>query len=344
MTIKIPPWFTNKFPPEKMEKFCHEEWCLEFFRQVIAKHGTSIFFTGTPGSGKSQKDRYFLQYFAPFETIIKWDTGKGDIQLLFDMGIPIRVLVPWGCKFEMRGPVPPDIEVVPVPVPSMMFRLIKPKVINIISLRNYFLDEKNLKTYVGDMYKNFLLRLRLGEFDEWLPATNDNDEAHVVLGNLRIDSSSDGKQTGQEIANILKECRSKGLRWIIISQGFYDLVGTARENTPCYVVGRGTIVDKRDNPIINYLSGFARTCESKHGWIVLPNGRYYGTTCPIPFPFFEAMKTRIIYRGYVDEEKDQADEFEMMPDHAGLYSHHMVKPEDGLPIPSRFAYQGVEQE
>jgi hypothetical protein len=304
----------------------------------------SIFFTGTPGSGKSQKDRYFLQYFAPFETIIKWDTGKDDIQLLFNMGIPIRVLIPWGCKFEMRGEIPPDIEIIPVPTPGMMFNQIKPKQINIISLRNYFIDEKNLKAYVREMYKNYLLRLRLGEFDEWLPAVNDNDEAHVVLGNLRIDSSAEGKQTWQEIANILKECRSKGLRWIIISQGFYDLVGTARENTPCYVVGRGTICDKRDNPIINYLSGFARSCESKHAWIVLPNGKYYGRTSPIPFPLFESMKTRIIYRGFVDEEKDLIEEPEIQPGDAGLYSHLLTKPNESPIILSWFEFQGVEQE
>ncbi|MFA4859167.1 hypothetical protein [Methanoregula sp.] len=327
-----------------MRKFCHEEWCLEFFKQVIQTKGTSIFFTGTPGSGKSQKDRYFLQYFAPFETVIKWDTGKDDIQLCFTLGKPVQILIPLGCKFEMRGEVPAEYVITPVPIPEITWRLIKPGWINIISMRNYYLDEKNLKSDVRAMFKNFLLRLRLDEFKNWLPAVFDADEAHVILGNLRIDASADGKQTGQDVANILKECRSKGLRWLIISQGYYDIQGTARENTPCYVVSRGTVVDRRDNPKLNYLSGFARSCESKHGWIVLPNGDHYGKTSPIPFPYFEPMKTRIIYRGFVDEEKDMADDSEMLRGDPGVFASQMFEPEHSPAIPSRYAvYDGVNQ-
>jgi len=344
MSIKIPPWFTAQFEEVKMQKFCHEEWCLEFFEQVVMRKGTSIFFTGSPGSGKSQKDRYFLQYFAPFETIIKWDTGKDDIQLVFTLDRPIQVLIPYGCSFEMRGTLPKDYIITPVPVPEIMFRLIKSGYINIISLRNYFIDEKNLKAYVRAMFKGFLLRLRLDQFDGWLPALLDLDEVHVILGNLRIDSSSDGKQTGQEIANILKECRSKGLRWFIISQGFYDVQGTARENTPCYVVSRGTLVDRRDNPKLNYLSGFARQCESRHGWILLPNGDYFGKTSPIPFPYFEPMKTRIIYRGFVDEEKDVPDTIEMWGGDTGIFGSQMIPPEQSPEIPSRYTvFEGVKE-
>lgn len=344
MTIKIPPWFTSQFDEEKMRRFCHEEWCLEFFKQVIAVKGMSIFFTGTPGSGKSQKDRYFLQYFAPFETVLKWDTGKDDIQLVFTLGKPIQILIPWGCQFEMRGELPAEYVITPVPTPEMMFRLIKPGWINIISLRNFFLEEKTLKAYVRAMFRNFLLRLRLDEFKDWLPAVLDADEAHVLLGNLRIDASIDGKQTGQDVANILKECRSKGLRWLIISQGFYDIQGTARENVPCYVVSRGTNVDRRDNPRLNYLSGFARSCESKHGWIVLPNGDYFGKTSAIPFPLFEPMKTRIIYRGFVDEQKDMPEESEMWRGDAGVYAPNMIEPEKSPAIPSRYSVEGIGDE
>ena len=334
---KIPPWFTNAFPPEKMKVFCETEWCRQFFKQVIARKGTSMFFTGTPGSGKTQKDRYFLQYFAPFETIIKWDTGKDDIQLLFTLGKPIQILVPIGCQFEMSGEIPENCEITPVPVPEYMFRLIKPGYINVISVRNYFIEPSNLKAYVRAMFRNFLLKLRLGDFDAWLPAALSADEAHDLLGNLRIDNSADGKMTGQVVANILKECRSKGLRWLITTQGFYDIVGTARENIPCYVVSRGTQVDHRDNPKLNYLSGFARTCESKHGWILLPNGDHYGKTSPIPFPYFEPMKTRIIYPGFVDVERDDLENTEINNCDPGVFASRMVKPVKPLEIPSRFA-------
>lgn len=334
---RVPPWFTEAFPADKMEAFCHTEWCRQFFKQVISRKGTSMYFTGTPGSGKTQKDRYFLQYFAPFETIIKWDTGKDDIQLAFTLGKPIQILIPIGCHFDMRGEIPEDCEITPVPVPEYMFRLIKPGYVNIISVRNYFIEEKALKTYVREMFRNFLLKLRLGDFDAWLPAALSADEAHVLLGNLRIDNSADGKQTGQDVANILKECRSKGLRWLITSQGFYDIVGTARENVPCYVVSRGTQVERRDNPKLNYLSGFARSCESKHGWIVLPNSDHFGKTSPIPFPYFEPMKTRIIYRGFVDEVREMKEDTGLLGADPGIYASQMIPKETEPVLPSRFA-------
>lgn len=336
---KIPPWFTDRFPEEKMEAFCSTRWCRQFFKQVIARHGTSMYFTGTPGSGKTQKDRYFLQYFAPFETIIKWDTCKDDIQLVFDLGKPIQVLVPIGHHFEMFGEIPENCIITPVPVPEFMFRLIKPGYVNIISIRNAFIDTKNLKKYVRAMFKNFLLKLRMGDFDSWLPATFSADEAHVLLGNLRIDNSADGKKTGQDLANILKECRSKGLRWLITSQGFYDIVGTARENVPCYVVSRGTIVENRDNPRLKYLSGFARSCESKHGWIVLPNGDYYGKTSPIPFPYFKPMETRIIYSGFVDRMPDTNTFIETEEVNLGLFADRVKSPEIQPVIPSYYEIQ-----
>jgi hypothetical protein len=216
--------------------------------------------------------------------------------------------------------------------------MIRPGAINIISLRNFFLEEKNLKRYVRAMFGGFLLHLRLDRFKTWLPAVMSVDEAHVILGNLRIDRSPDGMATGQDTANILKECRSKGLRWLIVSQGFYDLQGTARENTPCYIISRGTIVEKRDNPTLNYLSGFARTCESKHGWIVLPNGEYYGKESPIPFPLFEGAKIRVIYRGFYDEHKDLMDPLEIWDQvDPGLYAERMIPGEPAPVIPSRYA-------
>lgn len=324
-----------------MDRFCATPWCIALFRQVIAVKGSSLFLTGNPGSGKSQKKRHFLKYFAPFETVIDWDTGKDDLQLMFTLGKPIRILIPYGCKMELRGEPPVPVQVVPVPTPELFFDMIEPGSINVISLRNYFLDEKNLKRYVRQMFKSFLLKLRLNRFKAWLPAVMAVDEAHVILGNLRIDKSTEAMQTGQDAANILKECRSKGLRWLIVSQGFYDLQGTARENIQCYIVCRGTIVEKRDHPVLNYLSGFARSCETKEGWIVLPNGDYYGKNGPIPFPYYEPAKVRIIYRGFVDEEKDLPDE-EMTGIDQGIYSQFMKAEEPEQAIPSR--YEVIEDE
>ncbi len=314
MSIKIPPWFTNQFTDERMEKFCHSEFGLELFKQFIAIKGTSMFITGNPGSGKSQKEKYFSELLAQFETLIPWDTGKEDILPYFNFGKPIQFLIPYGCRLDVKGDLPVECQVTPVMAPEQFFEHIRKDWINIISVRNFFVDEKEMKKYVKDIFRGFLLKARLGQFESWTPAVIVADEAHAIMGSLRIDRSVEAQQTGQDAANILKEVRSKEIRWIIISQGFYDLQGTARENTPCYVVCRGTIVDKRDNPTINYLSGFARTCEPRNGWVVLPNGQYYGRSSPIKFPFYPCPPgIRLVYHQFADLMKDTEDE-ELFPE------------------------------
>jgi len=305
MSIKIPPWFTSRFPEERMQKFCHSEFGLELFKQFLSIKGSSLFIMGNPGSGKSQKEKYFTELLCEIETIISWDTGKDDVLPYFNFGKPIQFLIPYGCELKIKGNLPVECIITPVMAPEMFFDFIRKDWINIISIRNFFQDEKELKKYVRAMFKGFLLKARKGEFASWTPATFVADEAHVIMGSLRIDKSSESQQTGQDAANILKEVRSIGIRWIIISQGYYDLQGTARENTPSYVVCRGTIVDRRDNPNINYLSGFARRCDPRHGWVVLPNGDYFGRYSPITFPYYPAPAgVSIIYSGFEDTEKD----------------------------------------
>lgn len=314
MSIKIPPWFTKQFSEERMQSFCHSEIGLELFKQFIAIKGTSMFITGNPGSGKSQKSDYFIELLCPFETIIFWDTGKEDVLPLFNFGKPIQFLIPFGCRLDIKGDLPVECIITPVMAPECFFDLVKKDWINIISIRNFFADEREMKIYVKKMFKGFLLKARLGQFEAWTPAAIVADEAHAIMGSLRIDRSVEAQQTGQDAANILKEVRSKEIRWIIISQGYYDLQGTARENTPCYVVCRGTICDKRDNPTINYLSGFARTCEPRHGWVVMPNGEYYGRTSPIKFPYYPSPSgIRLVYHQFADLLKDTEDE-ELFPE------------------------------
>lgn len=289
-----------------MQKFCHSEFGLELFKQFLAMVGTHMFIMGNPGSGKSQKLAYFIELLCRLETIIYWDTGKDDVLPLFNFGKPIQFLIPFGCKLEIRGDLPVECIITPVMAPEQFFDNIRKDWINVISVRNFFIDEKEMKKYVRAMFKGFLLKARLGSFIGWTPAAIVADEAHAIMGSLRIDKSQESQQTGQDAANVLKEVRSIGIRWIIISQGYYDLQGTARENAPCYVACRGTIVDRRDNPTLNYISGFARKCEPRHGWVVLPNGKYFGRSSPITFPYFPAPKgIRIVYiPEFADAPKD----------------------------------------
>jgi hypothetical protein len=204
--------------------------------------------------------------------------------------------------------------------------MIKPGWINILSIRNFFLEEDEMKKYVRAMFNRFLLRARLNEFAAWTPATIDLDEAHAIVGSGKIDNSDIAKKTGQDIGNSIKESRKKKIRFIVISQGYYDLPSISRENTPCYGVKRGTICEKRDNPTIHYLSGFARDCESRHGWIVLPNGKYYGRFSPISFPFYpDPPGVQILYHKFKDGAHGEEDE--LLPDYLGQYFDRITPPE-----------------
>lgn len=308
----IPPWYLkacrscpDSITEADIEKFIHSPFWNEFFKQVINKNGMHIFIMGQTYGGKTQKSRHLLKWIAPKETIIYMDTGKpGDLQLILTLGKPVQVLIPYGCRMEFKGDVPCEVVVTPVFDPKQYWREIKRDWINVISLQNYFLEEDNHRRYVRQMFKNYLLDAKLGEHKGFTPCTICADEAQSILGSGRVTASQEAKTTGQDAANIMRQIRAMGERWMIISQSYYDIVGGARENAPCYVVGRGTKVDRRDNSTLHYLSGFAESCEPREGWVVMPNGRYFDRSDSLKFPLYEIPKVRVVYRGFVDEIAD----------------------------------------
>lgn len=347
----IPPWYLNacRDCPESiseadLEKFIHSPFWNEFFKQVINKNGMHIFLMGQTYSGKSQKSRHLLKWIAPKETIIDIDTGKpGDMQLMFTLGKPVQILVPYGCRLELRGTLPCETIITPIFDPKQYWNEIKKGWINIISLQNFFLEEDNHRRYVRQIFKNYLLDAKLGKHKHFTPCTIRADEAQSILGSGRVTASQEAKATGQDAANIMRQIRAMGERWMIISQSYYDIVGGARENAPCYVVCRGTKVDRRDNNTLHYLSGFAETCEPREGWVVMPNGRYFDRSDSLKFPFYPIPAIRAIYRGFVDEVRDLPEDEELWTGDLGVFAAEMIKPEVQEVGPSRFGeLPGVE--
>lgn len=341
----IPPWYLKacsecpeSISPEDIEKFIHSPFWNEFYKQVIAKNGMHIFIMGQTYSGKSQKSRHLLKWISPKETIIDIDTGKpGDLPLLLTLGKPVQILIPYGCRLELRGDVPCEVIITPVFDPKQYWNEIKKGWINIISLQNFFLDEDNHRRYVRQMFKNYLLDAKLGKHQHFTPCTIRADEAQSILGSGRVTASPEAKATGQDAANVMRQIRAMGERWMIVAQSFYDIVGGARENAPCYVVCRGTKVDRRDNSILNYLSGFATNCEPREGWVVMPNGRYFDRSDSLKFPLYPIPPVRVIYRGFVDEITDNQtpEEFWTRVD-PGVFADQMVEPEKQQAMPSRY--------
>lgn len=349
----IPPWYLeacrqcpDSISETDIEKFIHSPFWLEFFKQVIGKNGMHIFIMGQTYSGKSQKKRHLLKWIAPKETIIDIDTGKpGDLHLMLTLGKPVQILIPYGCRLELRGKLPCEVIVTPVFDPKQYWNEIKKGWINIISLQNFFLDEDNHRRYIRQMFRNYLLDAKLGKHKHYTPATVCADEAQSILGSGRVTASAEAKATGQDAANVMRMIRAMGIRWMIVSQSYYDIVGGARENAPCYVVCRGTKVDRRDSSVLHYLSGFAENCEPREGWVVMPNGRYFDRSDSLKFPLYEIPPVRVIYRGFVDETNDIAssDESWQRAD-PGIFAGQMIQPEQDERIPSRYEIEQEEVE
>jgi hypothetical protein len=348
--VAVPPWYLDKCracgitdDPEQngalgIAGFLKSSFWLTFWKQVIQKNGMHIFIIGQTYSGKTQKSRHLLRWIAPKETIIYMDTGKPeDMLLLFTLGKPVQILVPYGCRMELRGNLPCEVLITPVFDPKQYWKEIKKDWINVISIQNYFLEEDNHRRYVREMFKNYLLDAKLGNHNHFTPCTIVADEAQSILGSGRVSASHEAKLTGQDMANIMRQIRAMKERWMIISQSYYDIVGGARENAPCYVVCRGTKVDRNDNWKLKYLSGFALECDEKNFWVVMPSGRHFGPDHPLDAPLYEIPPVRVIYRGFVDEISDGQNMEELWTQaDPGVFAPQMVEPEAEPVIPSRY--------
>ena len=177
----IPEWFIKKFPKKKLDKLFSspDGFGYAFFWEFL-NLSAHLFIMGSTRSGKTEKKQSVQWWLSRLETIIEFDSGKpGDIEAYFDSPNPdtkfnkrVQVLIPWGCQFEIQG-VPADLEykITPVMTPEEFLNKIEPGWINIISLRNYFLEDKNLKKYLIRIFNRFDQRARLGEFNRFCPCT-----------------------------------------------------------------------------------------------------------------------------------------------------------------------------
>lgn len=339
----IPPWYLDRcrecgISEDDLDKFLHSPFWNEFYKQVISRSGMHIFNMGQTYGGKTQKKRHLLKFLTPKDTIISIDTGKpGDLALLFTLGRPVHIMVPYGCRIKLRGKIPCHYEITPLFEPKQAIREIREGWINVISLINFFLDEDNHRRYVRQMFHNYILDSKLGLHKHFTPCTWDADESQSILGSGKVDASQEAKKTGQAMANTMRMIRAMGERWLITSQSFYDIVGGARENAPCYVVNRGTRVERRDNSTLHYLSGFAESCEPNEGWVVMPNGRYFDRQDSLKWPLYEIPPIRVIYRGFVDEHKDVTAPEELFSQvDLGIFADQAIPPEADILIPSRY--------
>jgi hypothetical protein len=310
----IPEWFLNKYPKHKLDKLftSDEGFGFTFFWEFL-NLSAHLFIMGSTRSGKTEKKQSVQWWLSRLETIIEFDSGKpGDIEAYFDspnpdtkFNSPVQVLIPWGCQFDIQG-VPKDLEykITPIMAPEQFFDNIEPGWINIISLRNYFLEEKNLKRYLIQIFNRFDQRARLGEFNRFCPCTMSFEEAHSMMGTQSISTDIESIILTQFLSKWQREMAACRIRNLIITQRFKDVPGPIRENSPCYIVCRGINVENSDHPLIHWLSGFARKALPRQGWWII-DGRHFYSDRPMRFPHFEIPPNiKITYSGFDDGEKD----------------------------------------
>lgn len=293
MNQGIPNWFMNAYPQERLDQLftARDNFGKQFFYSFFNLRGTHLFIIGNTRSGKTIKKQGVLWWLSKFETIIEFDTGKpGDLEAFFDspdpetkFNLPVQVLIPYGCEFEIKG-VPSDIEyqITQVISPGRYFDLIKPGWINIISLRNYFSEDTALKQYLIEMFHGFDQRARLGEFSKFCPCTISIDEAHSMMGTQGVNTDAESIILTQYLSRWQRELAASRIRTVITSQRYKDVPPSIRDNSPCYIVCRGTSVENSDNPAIHYVSGFARKAKCNEGWWIIDGQVFYHDN-PMPF-------------------------------------------------------------
>ena len=134
-------------------------------------------------------------------------------------------------------------QVTPVMSPGYYFDLIKPGWINIISLRNYFSEDKALKQYLIEMFHGFDQRARQQEFSRFCPCTISIDEAHSMMGTQSVNTDSESLILTQYLSRWQRELASAKIRTVITSQRYKDVPPAIRDNSPCYIICRGVSVE-----------------------------------------------------------------------------------------------------
>jgi hypothetical protein len=297
MTTNVFPSVRNKFPDGFFDKLfaLPDSLGYEIYHQILLTKGGHITDIGNSRGGKTEKKKWLLlQLSRVGETIIEFDTGKeGDIECYFwndnpefRFNKPVTVLVPYegGCKFEVTG-VPEEIrvQVLPVPSPELMLDMIQPGEINIVSLRNYFDDPKELKKYFRRIFQNAALRARRGEFKRWSPACISIDEAHEVTGGQRGSLDGESVALTLELGNMERQLASSKIRLFFTTQELEDLSKPIRKNTHIFIVNRGDY-STCENKKIRWLSGFASRAFPNQGWFVI-HGEHYYKNFPVDFPY-----------------------------------------------------------
>jgi hypothetical protein len=255
------PLYLEKLDEKKQEYILtgSGKFFADNFIFVSAEHGYVI---GPTGSGKTNKMINLVSWLLHTEVIFWISASKDqDITPLFFMGLPVNIIIPKYSDIEITldGNPLPNITYSRVSEPQDIFYAIKNDHINILEVRNAFLDRNNLLDWMIELFKLIAEWTRIGKMPKfYLENSRDSirkskisvfiDESQWLIAGSKVTNDPRRSKATEIISENALEIRTYGWRLIIASQGFTNIPPVIRENMACTFLCSGA--DVKDPPKI----------------------------------------------------------------------------------------------
>lgn len=364
----IDPRYLAKFT-ERQQIFLATGVGRKFQREYLGRKGNHTYIIGNTGSGKTWKGYWLVDYLCKAENIVWFSTGKSnEILPLFFMGCKVRIVIPKGAEFRIKGieklPEPPEIIQVESPAEAWWAVLHPPyneqgnktfNQITIFEFRNTLSPSVRYK-WLSDLFQYLAEWSRKGTMPKIFPCAFFIDESQWVLAGSRISDSDERNRAAKLITENVLEIRSKGGRVIFFAQDFKNVTPASRENMLNAILCRGANVPSDEN------RAWASACNDAYrglkptsyfkrneGRFVFDDGDFFPVKQPWEFEGFprdpehrKLMESMDIIYGEefagITEEKEE--EQEIIPD-LGLFSPLAMKPDVVEEIVSRWNAEEV---
>lgn len=298
------------------------------WHKVLNVKGCHVGLLGNPGSGKTQKEYWLVSYLKNIETIVWIDSCKDEeIIPLFGMGKPVNVIIPHGMKIEITG-----VDVVPTIreafMPDLMWDMIEPGAINIISIRPYFYSEKERSRFYAGLFKALSRKAYAKSFQKRGidRMTVVVDEAQQILPSTAYTHDQQRLEAAQDVTSNILEVRAFGIRIVTGTQDYINIYPSARRNMPARILCHGANVKSDESRLLNRLCRYAESYTVAQGLFVFPDGDYVPRSCPWSFPYFpKPPGASVDYIGRFDQPEEKDDQSELMPD-LGQFSSSAIPP------------------
>jgi len=316
---------------------------VKLIKEFVWNHGQHCFVFGTTGSGKTQKGYWLVNWLMHTESIIWISSGKpNEILPLFTLGKKVRIIIPEGSEFIVRGKPPAPYEIVEVSSPIESWRAVRSHswdknrnkvydTINVFEFRNTISDKYGGRSeWMRDLFQHLALGSRIGTMPKIFPCAIFLDEAQWLVTGRRISQEGKRMQTSESITENVLEMRSAGCRFVMFAQSYTNVPPALRENMLFSILCRGADVKEGEH------SGLAYHCRLKpgpssyqpnEGKFVYPEGSVYPAVEPWKFSYFPAPEgCEVLYGKHYVPKPKEPDFVDTFPEDIGLYNTRLTKP------------------